>query len=213
MSSTPLDHLTPQDLDAIGEELDAIRDEVAADLGEDDRAYIRRVIVAQRLLEAGGRVSLMVGILPPAWMTGTALLSAGKILENMELGHNIMHGQWDWMQDPKIHSTTWEWDNVTASEGWKKSHNYEHHTYTNVLGKDRDLGYTLLRLEPEQPWRPYHWSSPSRTSCWRRASSGASPSTTSSSTRHARVASRGSASPPTSSAWSARLASRSSRTT
>jgi len=160
MSTTTLDHLSPDDLDAIGAELDAIRDEVAADLGEADAAYIHRVIRAQRLLEGSGRAALAVGILPPAWLAGTALLSAGKILENMELGHNVMHGQWDWMQDPKIHSTTWEWDNVSASEGWKKSHNFEHHTYTNVVGKDRDLGYTLLRLDPAQPWKPAHLAQP-----------------------------------------------------
>ena len=160
MSPTPIDHLTPDDLDAIGAEFDAIRDEVAADLGEADAAYIRRVIAVQRALEVGGRASLMVGLLPPAWFAGTALLSAGKILENMELGHNIMHGQWDWMRDPEIHSTTWEWDNVSASEGWKKSHNVEHHSYTNIVGKDRDLGYTLLRLDPEQPWKPAHLAQP-----------------------------------------------------
>jgi linoleoyl-CoA desaturase len=157
---TSLEHLTPADLEAIGVELDAIRDEVAADLGEEDAAYLRRVIVAQRTLEASGRVALMAGLFPPAWLAGTALLSAGKVLENMELGHNIMHGQWDWMNDPDINSTVWEWDNVSASEGWKKSHNFEHHTYTNVLGKDRDLGYTLLRLDPEQPWRVYHLVQP-----------------------------------------------------
>ena len=78
----------------------------------------------------------------------------------MELGHNVMHGQWDWMRDPEIHSTTWEWDNVSAAEGWKKSHNYEHHTYTNIVGKDRDLGYTLLRLDPDQPWKPFHLAQP-----------------------------------------------------
>jgi len=160
MSLSPLDHLTSEDLDDIGVELDAIRDGVVADLGEDDAAYIKRVITAQRILETSGRASLAVGILPPAWLAGTALLAAGKILENMELGHNIMHGQWDWMQDPKIHSTTWEWDNVTASEGWKKSHNFEHHSYTNVVGKDRDLGYTLLRLDPEQPWKPAYLAQP-----------------------------------------------------
>ncbi len=159
-TATLLDHLTTDDLDAIGTEFDAIRDEVTADLGREDAAYIRRVIAAQRALEASGRAALMAGLFPPAWLAGTALLSAGKILENMELGHNIMHGQWDWMRDPEIHSTTWEWDNVSASEGWKKSHNFEHHTYTNVIGKDRDLGYTILRLDPEQPWRPYHLAQP-----------------------------------------------------
>ena len=44
-----------------------------------------------------------------------------KILENMEIGHNVLHGQWDWMRDPKIHSTTWEWDMATPAEQWKHS--------------------------------------------------------------------------------------------
>ena len=47
------------------------------------------------------------------------MLSVAKILENMEIGHNVMHGQWDWMRDPEIHSTTWEWDHVSAAESWK----------------------------------------------------------------------------------------------
>ena len=160
MTATALSHLTPEDLDAIGRELDAIRDEVMASLGAEDAAYIRKVIGAERGLEAGGRAALLVSLFPPAWFAGTTLLSVAKILENMELGHNIMHGQWDWMRDPEIHSTTWEWDNVSAAEGWKKSHNFEHHTYTNVVGKDRDLGYTLLRVDPEQPWKPVYLLQP-----------------------------------------------------
>ena len=113
-----------------------------ADLGEHDAAYIRKVVKAQRGLEGAGRAALLVSLFPPAWLAGTTALAVAKVLENMELGHNVMHGQWDWMRDPEIHSTTWEWDNVSAAEGWKKSHNYEHHTYTNIVGKDRDLGYT-----------------------------------------------------------------------
>ena len=160
MSTTLLEHLTPEDLDDIGRELDAIRDEVMADLGERDAAYIRKVVKVQRGLEGGGRAALLVSLFPPAWLAGTTALSVAKVLENMELGHNVMHGQWDWMRDPEIHSTTWEWDNVSAAEGWKKSHNYEHHTYTNIVGKDRDLGYTLLRLDPDQPWKPFHLAQP-----------------------------------------------------
>ena len=41
----------------------------------------------------------------------------------MEIGHNVLHGQWDWMRDPKIHSSTWEWDHVTPAAEWKRSHN------------------------------------------------------------------------------------------
>jgi fatty acid desaturase len=153
-------HLSDADVEALGAELDAIRTEVMDDLGEDDARYIRRVIAVQRGLELGGRGLLQFSLLPPAWLAGTAALSVAKILENMEIGHNVLHGQWDWLRDPEIHSSTWEWDSASAAEGWKYSHNYVHHTYTNVLGKDRDLGYAVFRVDPEQPWRPWHLLQP-----------------------------------------------------
>jgi fatty acid desaturase len=78
----------------------------------------------------------------------------------MEIGHNVMHGQWDWLRDPKIHSSAWEWDNVSSAEGWKHSHNFQHHTFTNVVGKDRDLGYEIMRIDPEQPWHPVYLAQP-----------------------------------------------------
>ena len=147
-------HLSDEQVEALGAELDAIREEVVASRGERDARYIHAVIRAQRSLEFGGRGILLFAKFPPAWIAGTAALSIAKILENMELGHNILHGQWDWMRDPKIHSTTWDWDHADPAEFWKRSHNYEHHTFTNVRGKDRDLGYTIMRITPEQEWKP-----------------------------------------------------------
>ncbi len=93
-------------------------------------------------------------------MLGAALLGVAKILENMEIGHNTMHAQWDWMNDPEIHSSTWEWDNTCPAEQWKHSHNYLHHTYTNVIGKDKDVGYEILRVRSDQPWHPYYLAQP-----------------------------------------------------
>jgi linoleoyl-CoA desaturase len=157
-------HLTEADHEAIAAELDALRDRFRAELGERDAAYIHRIIKLQRCLELGGRALLQVSAMAapegsrrshrPLWLAGTATLSLAKILENMEIGHNVMHGQWDWMRDPKIHSTTWEWDAVAPAELWKHLHNFVHHTNTNVLGKDDDLGFGLLRVAPEQPWHP-----------------------------------------------------------
>ncbi|MET0187433.1 MAG: acyl-CoA desaturase [Pseudonocardia sediminis] len=152
--------LTPEQIEELGRRLDAIRDRVLAERGESDAAYIRKVISSQRALEIGGRALLFAGVLPPAWIAGTAMLSIAKIMENMEIGHNVMHGQWDWMRDPKIHSSTWEWDNVSSSAEWRNSHNYMHHTYTNVVGKDRDVGYGILRLSEEQRWNPYYLGNP-----------------------------------------------------
>jgi fatty acid desaturase len=159
-TTSPTAHLSEDDIEALGDELDAIRDEVLADLGEDDARYIRRVIAAQRGLEAGGRGALLVSLFPPAWLAGTAMLSVAKILENMEIGHNVLHGQWDWMRDPEIHSANWEWDSASTADAWKHAHNFVHHTYTNVLGKDRDLGYSILRIEPDQPWHPVYLAQP-----------------------------------------------------
>jgi linoleoyl-CoA desaturase len=118
------------------------------------------VIGVQRRLELGSRAVLLASLFPPAWIVGTAGLSIAKILENMEIGHNVMHGQWDWMRDPAIHSTTWEWDNATPSDMWKHSHNQVHHKYTNVLGRDNDLGYGIMRVDEEQRWSKFYLGQP-----------------------------------------------------
>ena len=152
--------LTDEQIEQLGHEIDAIREEVMNDLGQEDANYIRRVVRAQRACEVGGRGLLMAGILPPAWLAGTGLLSLSKILENMEIGHNVMHGQWDWMRDPKLHSANYEWDTASPAEEWKHSHNYVHHTFTNIVGRDRDVGYGILRMSGEQPWKPIYLAQP-----------------------------------------------------
>ena len=156
----PIAHLTDEDIAALGRELDAIREQVLASRGERDAAYIRKVIDSQRRLELASRAVLLFSLFPPAWLAGTAGLSISKILENMEIGHNVMHGQWDWMRDPKIHSTSWEWDNASPSDMWKHSHNQIHHTFTNVLGRDNDLGYGIMRVDEDQRWSPFYLGQP-----------------------------------------------------
>jgi linoleoyl-CoA desaturase len=152
---TPIDHLTPEDIEQIAIELDAIRQDILDDRGEADAKYIRTVIDVQRRMELASRAVLLFSAFPPAWIVGTTGLSISKILENMEIGHNVLHGQWDWMRDPKIHSTTWEWDMATPAKQWQHSHNELHHTYTNVIGKDNDLGYGIMRVDEDQPWHPF----------------------------------------------------------
>src|SRR5690606_13315430 len=112
-------HLSDADVEHLGHELDALRDRVIASRGAKDAAYIRRVIKIQRTLELAGRATLLFSRKRAAFVAGTAMLSIAKILENMEIGHNVLHGQWDWMRDPDIHSTTWEWDFVTPAKAWK----------------------------------------------------------------------------------------------
>jgi len=145
-------HLTPEDVEALARELDAIRSDVEESRGERDARYIRRAIRLQRSLAAGGRAALFASHNRAARLAGIAMLATAKIIENMELGHNIIHGQWDWMNDPEIHSTEWEWDTTSPSTHWKKSHNFIHHKYTNVVGLDDDIGYGIMRLTRDQRW-------------------------------------------------------------
>jgi NADPH-dependent stearoyl-CoA 9-desaturase len=156
----PLARLTPQQIDEIGDAFQKIGDDVRADLGEADAHYIRSLIEFHRRLAALSRIVLMASRYPPAWLLGTTGLSVAKILENMELGHNIMHGQWDWMNDPNIHSSAWDWDTVSPAAAWKHSHNYLHHTYTNIVGLDKDVGYEIMRVDPKQPWNPAYLLQP-----------------------------------------------------
>src|SRR6202167_872547 len=158
--STPAPSLTPEQLEAFGQELDAIRARVVADLGERDADYINKVIRTQRGLELAGRGLLFLRFLPPAWIAGVAALSLSKILDNMEIGHNVMHGQYDWMNDPRLDGKTFEWDTSCPGDQWRHSHNYMHHTHTNIVGKDRDIGYGILRMSEEERWHPYYLGNP-----------------------------------------------------
>lgn len=147
-------HMTYADIEAFGAELDAIRTDIEKSRGARDAAYIRRVIVFQRCLDVAGRLLIATSRSKVGWVTGVASLAYAKAVENMEIGHNVCHGQWDWMNDPEIHSSTWELDMVGTSAQWRYQHNYRHHVFSNVLGMDDDLGFRLLRVSPEQPWIP-----------------------------------------------------------
>jgi NADPH-dependent stearoyl-CoA 9-desaturase len=148
--------LSPSETDAFGAELDALRRGVLADLGQRDVDHIRRIIRLVRYSETGGRALLHLGVGPLTFALGVSALAAAKILENMEVGHNVMHGQYDWTGDPALDGKRYEWDIVCDGDDWRHSHNVEHHTFTNILGRDRDIGYAFLRVNRLQRWRPLH---------------------------------------------------------
>jgi NADPH-dependent stearoyl-CoA 9-desaturase len=156
----PLHHLTPEQIEEIGRELDELHEQVRADLGDRDARYIRSMIAFQRRLAFIGRVELIASRWRAPWIIGATTLGVAKILENMEIGHNVLHGQWDWMNDPVINSRAWDWDTASTAEAWRHSHNYIHHTFTNILGKDRDLGYEIMRIDPHQKWHPVYLLQP-----------------------------------------------------
>ena len=155
-------HLSDADIEALAVELDTIRRDIEDSLGVKDRAHIRRAIAIQRCLEIAARLIIGLSKTRSGWMLGTGTLAVAKCIENMELAHNIIHGQWDWMNDPEIHSSTWEWDMVGPSSHWRSSHNANHHVFTNIVGMDDDLGFGILRVTRDQEWRPGNLLQPLR---------------------------------------------------
>ena len=97
---------------------------------------------------------LAAGYLPPAWFGGTAALALAKVLDNMEIGHNVMHGQYDFLQDPAFDGASFDWDTVCPGDSWRRTHNFEHHTNTNIRrhGPRRRLRHPAH--DAEQPWHP-----------------------------------------------------------
>src|SRR4051794_33987585 len=156
----PLHKLSDQQIEELGKLFEELHDQVKNDLGQRDADYIRGVIGLQRRMALLGRAALVPARYKSGWVIGTTLLGLAKILENMEIGHNVLHGQWDWMNDPVINSQAWDWDTASTSEAWRHSHNYIHHTYTNILGKDKDLGYEIMRIDPHQKWHPVYLAQP-----------------------------------------------------
>ena len=83
----PIAHLTPEDIEQIGVELDAIRQEVIDSRGAADAAYIRKVIGTQRKLEVGSRAVLLFSLsLLNDLLTRNALLegNVGQIRANLQ---------------------------------------------------------------------------------------------------------------------------------
>lgn len=147
--------LSFDEIQEFGRKIEAIRAETMAKIGKEDSDYIYKVRNFVRYTEIASRGMLMFGgWIPPVWLLGTAMLGVSKIVENMELGHNVMHGQFDWLNDPTLNGANYDWDTVCTGEDWKYTHNYMHHTYTNVLGKDHDIGYGVMRMTREQEWEP-----------------------------------------------------------
>ena len=153
-------HLDEARLEAVAADLDVIRRREMADRGEADAAYIRRVAAVATALQVGGRIAIALGRRRPVWWAGVLGVAAGRVIEAMEIGHNVLHGQYDWMRDPRFDSSTYEWNMTAPADQWRHAHNVVHHVNANVAGVDRDLGYGVVRITDDQPWTPAHLGNP-----------------------------------------------------
>lgn len=144
--------------------LDALRDEVEADLGETDIAYMRGVRKTSRRLELLGRGFIHFSFEPLGWGVGVIALSAHKLLELIEIGHTVLHGTYDPLlagsgretEVAQLHSKAFVWKAPIDEASWRSSHNLRHHQFTNVAGRDPDLDFGTLRLGSRVPFRQVH---------------------------------------------------------
>ena len=99
------------EVEEVGKELDEIYEETIPSLGSQDEKYIKRLISIQRSMAFVSRLVIFAALafLPNWWEHslvswwsfysiagfGVLLLASAKIIENMEISHNVLHGQWD----------------------------------------------------------------------------------------------------------------------
>lgn len=144
-------------LESFGRALDALKQEVESQLGEEDARHILRVGALSRRLELAGRALLHLSLDPVTFSLGTAALWGHKALELMEIGHPTLHGCYDGLPGAERYaSATFAWKSPVDEASWRRAHNVLHHQHTNIEGRDPDLNFAVLRLSPRVPYRMAH---------------------------------------------------------
>lgn len=148
--------------DLIEAEFEAIKQKYRAKLGPKDVAYIKRIRLASRASEVLGRGLLWISKDPLSFGLGVLFTWVHRNLESIEIGHNVLHGQYDSFPEiPQFHSHNFKWKAPVDEEGWRREHNGLHHVHTNVFEKDPDLNHGILRMNEHTPWNPLHrWQVP-----------------------------------------------------
>lgn len=140
-----------------GEAIDAIRDRVEAEVGDEDVRHVRRVNAFSRGMEVVGRVLLHVSVEPIGFFAGVGALWLHKQLQATEIGHTTLHGAYDKLKGADaFRSKSFSWDIPIDEESWRFGHNVLHHQYTNIAGKDPDIHFGPARLTEHTPHAPHH---------------------------------------------------------
>ena len=127
-------------------ELTALYQKTKAEMNDQDIDHIRNVAAYSKAIKLRSEQLIRECISLESWGRGIILGCLHTLLEFSELGHNIMHGSYDHLpQATEFHSERWVWDFVTDPREWRVMHHQNHHPFTNIVGKDHDLGYSFLR--------------------------------------------------------------------
>lgn len=141
-------------LKELGRELRELEAREKSALGNNEIRYIKKIQRTVLILEIIGRGLLFFGFNPTAWLIGVIFLAISKIIENTEIGHNLMHGQYDWSNNYDLKGADYEFDVVATADNWRSSHNDQHHQNTGIQGLDNDV--SVLRFSEQQVWHWHH---------------------------------------------------------
>jgi linoleoyl-CoA desaturase len=134
------------------EELDALRSETLAKVGDDDLRYIQRVRRFSIAMEIVGRAAIHLSVDPLTFALGVGALWLHKQVEATEIGHTALHGAYDRLPGAEAFaSKTFRWDMPIDEESWRLGHNGRHHGGTNVAGRDPDMRFGDVRLTDKHP--------------------------------------------------------------
>src|SRR6476619_203184 len=110
-----------EQLRAFGQEIDAIRTRVEAQVGEEDVAYVKKLERFSRTMEVIGRTLLHFSFEPVGFLGGVTALWIHKQLQATEIGHMALHGCWDGLPGAeKFESETFDWDLPIDEEAWRR---------------------------------------------------------------------------------------------
>jgi linoleoyl-CoA desaturase len=155
--SSPLAMADEALYDQIEQEFEAIKQRYRQKLGAKDVAYITGLRRKSRMFEALGRGLLWISPEPITFAAGVFFVWLHRNIEAIEIGHNVLHGQYDYFPEiPEFHSRNFKWKAPIDEEGWRREHNALHHVHTNVFEKDPDLNHGILRTNDLTPWNKSH---------------------------------------------------------
>lgn len=149
-------------LRAFGEELEALKARVTAEIGQEDLHYIQKVRGVSRFAEWTGRALIHFSFEPLSFMLGVTTLWVHKQLEATEIGHTALHGAFDGIEGAeRYESKTFHWKIPIDERSWHRGHNGRHHGATNVAGRDPDIHFGPVRLTEQTPHKLHHrWQLP-----------------------------------------------------
>ena len=107
--------------DEIAKAFDEIKERYRAKLGPKDISYIKGIRNKSRIFEFIGRSFIWFGFDIFSFIIGSLFLFLHRNLEAVELGHNILHGQYDCFPEiPEFHSRNFKWKAPIDEEGWRR---------------------------------------------------------------------------------------------